>query len=113
MRIAITGLGLVAALAWPVTQAQEQESILRCFHDGAVIAEAPVPAPPDFRVQMSGSAVTTAQWTIGTGQKVVMVSSAPCLYFVRQPNPAEIGASSRIPTAPSRGQEAPRVSGAS
>jgi len=92
MRILITGLGLMGALAWPVTQAQEQESILRCFHNGAVIAEAPIPAPSDFRVQMTASAVTTAQWTIGTGQKVVLVSSAPCVYFVTQPNPDEVGA---------------------
>ena len=90
MRILIIGIGLMAALAWPVTQAQEQDSILRCYHDGAIIAEAPIPAPPDFRVQMS--AVTTAQWTINTGQKVVLVSSAPCLYFVTQPNPDEVGA---------------------
>ena len=48
MRILITGLGLMGALAWPVTQAQEQESILRCFHNGAVIAEAPIPAPSDL-----------------------------------------------------------------
>lgn len=113
MRILIIGLGLVAALAWSVIQAQEQHSILRCYHDGTIIAEAPIPAPSDFRVQMSGSAVTTAQWTIGTGQKVVMVSSAPCLYFVRQPNPAAIGASNRHPDASPFGQEAPLVSGVS
>jgi hypothetical protein len=91
----ICWFGLAAALAWSwsVPHAQEPHSILRCYHDGAIIAEAPIPAPPDFRVQMSGSAVTSAQWTMRTGQKVVMVSSAPCLYFVRQPDPAEIGAS--------------------
>jgi hypothetical protein len=112
MRILVV-MGLAAALAWSVTHAQEQHSILRCYHDGVIIAEAPIPAPRDFRVQMSGSAVTTAQWTIQTGQKVVMVSSAPCLYFVTQPNPAEIGASDRQPSASPLSQEAPLGSGVS
>ena len=89
----VVGLAImVFGLAWLRLDAQENVSILRCFHGGEIVASAPVPAPPDFRVQMSAGSVTSAEWTLTTGQKVVMASTAPCGYLVTPPRPDERGA---------------------
>ena len=92
MRLALISCGLMAWMAWPTTLAQERVPILRCFHHGEVVVSTPIPAPPDFRVQMSAGSVTSAEWTLDTGQKVVLASTTPCIYLVTQPRPDERGA---------------------
>ena len=92
VRVAIISGVLLAYAVWPTAVAQERIPILRCFHGGETVAAVPVPAPPDFRVQMSAGSVTSAEWTLDTGQKVVMAATAPCVYLVTQPRPGERGA---------------------
>ena len=92
MRRAVMSCGLMAWMAWPITIAQERVPFLRCFHHGEVVVSTPIPAPPDFRVQMSAGSVTSAEGTLDTGQKVVLASTSPCVYLVTQPRPGERGA---------------------
>lgn len=73
----------VSAIVW--VNAQDTTPILRCFHNGDVIVASPVPAPDDFRAQIG--AVTHAQWTLTTGQRQVLASTAPCVYLVTSPVP--------------------------
>ena len=85
-------LGVLGALLWPAAVAQEQVPILRCFHHGEVVAAAPLPAPADFRVQMSAGSVTSAEWTLEGGRRVVLATTAPCLYLVTTPPEGARGA---------------------
>ena len=85
---------IVGAIAWAVSaQAQSVPSILTCYDgNGDIAAQAPVPAPPDFRIQMNAGGVTQAEWTLPTRQKEVLVTTMPCVYFVTQPMPGTVGA---------------------
>lgn len=93
MRVAIALVAAVVIAFFGVNwvNAQDDSPILRCFHNGEVIVASPVPAPEDFRAQIG--AVTHAQWTLTTGQRQVLASTAPCIYLVTSPVPGSIGAS--------------------
>jgi hypothetical protein len=93
-RLAIISFIVIAGLtvSWMVSiQAQEIPSILTCYDGGGrIVAEVPIPPPPDFRVQMGP--VTQAHWTQSDGRQVVLLTSAPCVYLIRQPPAGSTGA---------------------
>mgnify|MGYP005838932387 FL=1 len=90
--LAVAAAVVVALLVWPSAIAQAPAPILRCYHNGEVVAAAPLPAPPDFRVQMSAGSVTSAEWTLEGGRRVVLATTAPCLYLVTTPPEGARGA---------------------
>lgn len=81
----------VAGSAWWVSAQPSsappsaETPILQCYQDGAVLVAAPVPAPEDFRAQLG--VVTHATWTLPTGARQVLASTADCVYLVSQPPP--------------------------
>lgn len=89
--LAVAAAVVVALLVWPSAIAQAPAPILRCYHHGEVVAAAPVPAPPDFKVRLSGP-VTSAEWTLAGGQRVVLATTTPCLYLITSPPAGARGA---------------------
>ena len=90
--VMVVAVFIVCGFAWLHVDAQERVPILRCFHHGEVVVSVPIPAPPDFRVQMSAGSVTSAEWTLANGQRQVLASTAPCVYLVTSPVPGSTGA---------------------
>jgi hypothetical protein len=69
--------------------AQEEEPILACYHDGRIIAEAPL--VEDFSLRQQGT-MLEARWTNPeTREREVLVTTLPCVYRVTNP-PAGIPA---------------------